>query len=234
MDSTTQPSPLTLGPPRRLLPTPPSLAPTEASPPRSVVPPRPPRVLGSVTLSARYFTESTIAPPVIHKLNALAEFLKKPPTNGTHNKVIAVDGLDRNTVHLVIVDLHSNITKDFHSTVRVLSEDPPQFPAIEPVALTHFSQQRQNWAYMWNVILQAPPPAPRVGTWPEYRQGPAPHVSTANPRLCVWIVPLSLLMATIRASTGMVLRSNYGSTDLWPWLASHWAGHFRPDVTINI
>ena len=230
MDSTTQLSPLTLGPPRRLLPPPPGLPP----PGESVALPRPPRVLGSVTLRARYFTESTITPPVIHKLNALAEFLKKPPTDSTYNKVIAVDGLDRSAVQLVIADLHYNITQDLHFTVRVLSEDPPQFPANEPVALTHFSRQIENWTSMWDVILQAPPPAPRVGTWPEHHQGPVPHASTASPHLCVWIIPLSPLMATVRASIGMALRNNYGSTDLWSWLASHWAGNFRPDVTVNI
>ena len=71
---------------------------------------------------------------------------------------------------------------------------------------------------MWEKIAEAPPPRP-----PPTRTG-----------LYIYLLPLSPLMATIRVSNHLVLTGIYSTVDHWRWLASHWSGYPRPDITINI
>ncbi len=223
---TSNPSPLSLGPPQCHFPQ--SLAATQNSPAASIVPSSPPEALQA------WYTESAlITPPVISKINALSEFLKARSPDDPQ-RVIAVDGLDRNAVQLVIAELHYDLSRDLRCTVRVLSEELPPYPLDESAQLAHFLRQIRQWAAMWNLILQAPPPEARLQTPPDHPQQASEYSPERSAWPCIWIMPLSPLMATIRASTGMALRGAYGSIDLWPWLASHWAGHLRPDVTINV
>ena len=226
MTPTTQSSPLSLGPPSRLLPRPARLL-TKPSAQRS-------RLQSSsspVALRARYSTSAIVTPPVVSNTNVLAEYLKSRHADYLQGKVIAVDGLDREAVQAVVTELHYNITRDFRCSVRVLHEGIPQPPVDATAEMARFLGQIQDWSAMWEVILRASPPALR----PKFQsdQNRADDMDGDIPSV-VWIIPLSPLMATTRALTGIALTGSYNAADLWRWLASHWNGHFRPDVTINV
>lgn len=190
----------------------------------------PPRASSPAVLRARHSASLAATPPLIQKIKVLAEYLRDCPPGAAQNKIIAVDGLDRDAVQSVIAELHYNITRHLKLTVRVLSQEIPQHPVHESAEIALYHSQIQHWAAMWTLILGALPPAPQPGAGHEESRGAPP--ATARP--CVWIMPLSPLMATTRASIGIALKGTYGSADLWPWLASHWAGCLRPDITVNI
>ncbi|KAL6716957.1 slightly ste11-like protein [Lecanora helva] len=168
-----------------------------------------------IVLRPCYSSRSTVNPPLVPRLNLLAENLLDRPIEDTQNRIIAVDGLDRNAVQLVIAELHHAITRELKYPVRVINEILPSGPSQGPADMADYLRHINNWAAMWNVILHTPP------------------LDAANQQqLCVWIMPLSPLMVTTRASIAIALRG--GSADMWAWLASHWAGHLRPDITINV
>lgn len=216
----TQPSPLSLGPPRRILrPVPPFPPDQTMNPPGLALPnPRSP-----VSLRARYGFSPTATPSVAYNLNVLSEFLKnRPAQHSVQNRVIAIDGVDRNAVQLVISELHSRICKDLRCTVRVLGGDFPQRPINETSELAYYIGQIHNWAAMWSVVFEASPPIP---------QSKEP---TPSDRLCIWIMPLSPFMATYRAAIRISMTGSYVPSDLWRWLAGHWDGYLKPDITVNI
>ena len=91
-------------------------------------------------------------------------------------------------------------------------------PVDASTQLYNYIRQVHDWGMMWNKIAEAPPPEP------------AP--TRADP--CIYLLPISPLMATIRASNHLALTGTYSTVGHWRWLASHWSGHPRPDITINI
>ncbi len=112
----------------------------------------------SVILRARYAAFSTSLPPTIPKLNRLAEYFKvRPAADAESTIIIAVDGLDRNAVQLVIAELQDSITREFSCTVRVPS-DFFQAQADEATDVANFHWQIQKWAAMWDTIIHSPPP----------------------------------------------------------------------------
>lgn len=187
----------------------------------------PPYNPGPVTLQARYPASSDSNPPIAHNLNVLAEHLRNPPAGASPYKVIAIDGLDKRIVHSVIADLHHDITEDLHCPVRVISEDQRQYPVTTQSDLSYYDMQIRSLAAAWQAILHGPPPT----TGGSRSSGQARR---QKQRPCVWIVPLSPLMATMRASSRMASTGSYNSADLWRWLASRWSGANKPDITINI
>lgn len=222
-----EPSPFTLGPPRNNFVPRPTRA-DSAGP--TLHPPSP------VGLRARYSFSTMGSPPIAHKLNVLSEYLEScPPQDHIQNKVIAVDGLDRNAVRMVISELHYNISKDLQCPVRVIGDEFAQRPINETSDMAHYVAQIHNWAAMWRMISEASPPDCSIGarsSQPERLRG---HIqSSLSDRLCIWIMPLSPLMVTFRAATRIAMTGTFGPSDLWRWLASHWAGYLKPDITINL
>ena len=70
-------------------------------------------MLPLVFAEARFYTPRlTIGLPILNKLDILRLFLRPRPPNTPNFIVVAVDGLDRNAVYLVIVSLYYSITKD--------------------------------------------------------------------------------------------------------------------------
>jgi len=161
-------------------------------------------------------------PPIVQHLSLLNEFLGVRPKYPGQCKVIAIDGFDRNAVQMLIAKL-SNHIKRIKCTVRVIDDDftrEPEVPVDRSTQLCGYIRQIHNWGMMWNKIAEAPSPPPT-------RAGPC-----AGP--VIYLLPLSPLMATIRASDHLALTGTYCTIDHWRWLASHWSGHPRPDITINI
>jgi len=65
----------------------------------------------------------SVRPSILHRLGVLGEFLMLPAHDAKQFNVVAVDGTNRNVVHLVITSLHYQITKDLKYTVRVVSDN---------------------------------------------------------------------------------------------------------------
>ena len=116
---------------------------------------------------------------------------------------------------MMIANLNHHITSHVGCTVRVMA-NASRPPADPSPRLDFYVRQIHDWAAMWQTISGAPLPTP------------------SSTRPCIYLLPLSPLMATIRASNMLALTGTYNTADLWRWLASHWAGHPRPDLTINI
>ena len=262
MSYNSEPSPLSLGPPDvPLRPQPPAPAHAAArgpfdlhlppirmtnsiSPDSPAVPslpqppdaadPRPPGLhlpplgmVSSVSLSARFSAHSAARPATVQNLSVLSEFLRARPADGGEPRVIAVDGLDRNAVQMMIANLYHHISRDPRFTVRVMSESHYRPPTDPSAAMLFYLRQIRDWGQMWQVVLGSPAMASDTRT-------PFAHRQSSPLPPCLWILPLSPLMATMRVANHVAMTGTYGTVDLWRWLSSHWQGHIRPDITINI
>lgn len=192
----------------------------------------------SIEIMARYSVPSMPRPPRVQQLVLLNQFLETRPSDPTKPKVIAVDGVDKNAVRTLIAHLHRHILNSLGYTVRTLCHNsiaPQPPPSHSPnlaisegpiegevsrspeatAQMDHYMQQIYDWDSMWISIAEA-----------------SSH-SSSRARPCVYLLPLSPLMATLRASSHLALTDSC-DPDRWRWLASHWAGHPRPDITINV
>lgn len=79
-------------------------------------------------------------PAILRRLNVLVEFLNPRAHDTERYKVVAVDGANRNAVHLVIASLYYQIIKDLGYTVRVVSENiqPPSSQMLGANLYQHF------------------------------------------------------------------------------------------------
>ena len=167
-------------------------------------------------VTARYYIPSSLRPPIVQYLAVLDQFLGTRPNSPRQPIVIAIDGLDRNAVQMMIANLNHHMTSDVGCTVRVMGNASSRQPVDPSPHLDFYIRQIHDWAAMWQTIFRAP----------------LPTQSSARP--CIYLLPLSPMMATIRASNLLALTGTHNTADLWRWLASHWEGHPRPDLTINI
>ena len=183
-----------------------------------------------VYTEAKFCTSNlNLAPPILNKLDGLAAFLKPRPQDGPDIRVVAVDGLDRNAVHLVVASLHFHITKELLYTARVVGDYVPPKPFDPSAIIENLSGQIHYWKGMCDMMLSTAIPMPPLPTPPE---GSLRHPAASSP--CIYLIPLSPLMATIKASKYVELAGTDGNLDIWRWLAGHWAGQWAPDITINI
>jgi len=124
-------------------------------------------------------------------------------------------------VQLVIANLHHNINQDLGCTVRVFGDiipRKPQFPEM-----FYFISATNTWGSICDAILQARqkllalPPGILLPT-------------------CIYILPLSPLMATIRAADRIAFncKGEGDRRDLFLFFAKYWTGLTVPDITINI
>jgi len=215
MNPKPEPSPLSLRPPQRVLLSKPPLTHTDGIRP-FISKPEP--ITDPIEVTARYTMPSARRPPIVQYLGTLNQFLGTRLKGPAQSKVIAVDGLDGNAVRMMIDNLDQHVSKVLGYSVRIVNERPIRAPIDHSAQLPYYVRQIQEWDLMSELIAEAPPPAPSRA-----RAGP-----------CVYLLPLSPLMATVRASNYLALTGTYGTEDLWCWLASHWGGHPRPDITINI
>lgn len=278
MDTTSEPSPLSLGTPRRmLLPRlgtaasdlttgpvsipaadkprsttaadneKPRLPPLQRVPPtcveaRSTGGPQdfPPSeesvsvILPTLTKSRPAYAEArfiapdlSAGPPMLHRLSVLGESLMLRAPDTKQFKVVAVDGTNRNVVHLVIASLHYQITKDLRYTVRVVSDNSQPPSSYRPTAISTYLDHIRDWGLMWAMMLHTHP----TRRSSEHSVQPALYPATSYPYPLVYILPLSPFMATLEASKSTEL-AHHPHDGLWRWLAGHWAGHLRPDITV--
>lgn len=221
MASQSQPSPLLLGPPLRPLMS--RVGPAYPGPgtqePRIYLPPL--RQIDQPIQQATLSHVPNVTASCVRSVAILSEFLKIRPNDAAQSKVVAVDGDDKNAVHLTIATLHFHITKDLGRVVRVFGEETPEIFADQRPEFAHFITRVQTWGAMWEAIRSGDAPVAS-----SYRPAGAHQPAPPPGGSCVYILPLSPLTATIQAA-------NRG-TDYFRWLASYWSAHVRPDVTINI
>ncbi|KAL6714245.1 slightly ste11-like protein [Lecanora helva] len=182
---------------------------------------------------SRFYTPGVLfRPPILYRLDILGQYLKPRLANAPDFKVIAVDGLDKNAVHLVIATLHHCITQDLGCTVRVVGEQIPLNVSTvpTPTALDRLNEQVHYWNGMWDMMIDDIPSGLNNHGLPGYLH---PSLLTYS-HPCIYILPLSPFIATLKASIGMELVGVDGDLTLWRWLASHWAGRLGPDITVNI
>lgn len=166
--------------------------------------------------------ELCTAPSILYRLGVLGEFLMRLAPDAERFKVVTVDGTERKVVNLVIASLHYQIKKDLGFTVRVVSDSPQSPSTYSPTAISTYLDHIRNYGLMWAMMLHTQPS--------EHSVQPAPHPNTSP---LVYILPLSQFMATLEASKSTQW-AYHSQDDLWRWLASHWAGHLRPDVTVIV
>ena len=179
------------------------------------------------------FPKNLAAPvPYTQHLNVLGEYLDVRPTVNDQNKIIAVDGVDQHAVYLLIATLQHHITNDLGCAVRVFGADLGVPAPLIPDLLV-FMTKIQHWGEMWAQIAVAPPVQSSSGT--ASRDGPGALPTPPPPsRPCVYIMPLSPLMATLKAADRVSYPSIYNPNEHFRWLASHWDGYIRPDITVNV
>ena len=175
---------------------------------------------------------------LVDKLDVLGQYLNVRPVNAPNFKVVAVDGLDRNAVHLVIANLHYQIVKDLRFTVRVVGEQLPLRSHDTRPPLEILNDQVQYYGSLWDSIWNAPrglsdvAPDPPPITGQQRHLFPPPINTSAYPY--IFIIPMSPLTATLKASKFVGFPGSDGDLNVWRWLASHWGGRWTPDVMVNI
>ena len=154
----------------------------------------------------------------------LNDFLARP-LDVSQYKVIAVDGSDRNGVHLIMARLQLHLHKDLGYNVRVFGEPQTTGSANECSSeLAYFAAIVGAWEATMRAIHRA------ANT--SHPTSPAQQLALAQP--CVCLVPFSPLMATTRAAARVPFSGAHSNDVHFRWLASHWAGHARPDITISL
>jgi len=78
----------------------------------------------------------------MHRLGVLGEVLRAH--DAKQFKVVAVDGTNRNVVHLGIASLHYQITKDLKYTVRVVSDNSQPPSSYLPTAISTYLDRIRN------------------------------------------------------------------------------------------
>lgn len=254
MDST-QPSPLTLGPPQQALKPRVVLSSPEnnamqastetGSSPQSRKMDEERQQIPQITLSSSPRTHHihdqpnlniqrlNTEPSITAKVVALSKYLVPRHQDRAFFRVIAVDGVDRVAVHLMISSLHYQITRDLQCEVRVIGGNFQLAASAGSNGLPRYFSEIHEWRAMWNLLGRSPPIAFNAGI-PSGRSGQhlfRPATSRHFP--CVYIFPISPLLSTLKASQIAGL-CHYPPLHLWEWLAGHWFGHFSPDITVNI
>ena len=147
-------------------------------------------------------------PPTVSRLDTLCEFLSPRFHNPMRIKVIALDGEDADAVSTMIEKLQHRVIEDLHYTVRVLDQDRRRVSHLQSTELSSFRGSIECWKFFWDIMLQA---SSSIGN-PGLRAVPSsqsiPHTATFDQKPCVYILPLSPLMATIRASKSAKLEYN--------------------------
>ena len=188
----------------------------------------PPNIEGQRTSSYPH-----TGPPTMSRLDILCEFLTPRFHNPMHIKVIAVGGGDAETIGTMIEKLQHHIIKDLHYTVRALGHEFCRVSHLQPPDLSTFRGSIECWKTLWEVIIHTSLSTSNS----ESREAPPgqsiPRTAVFDQKPCVYILPISPLMATLKASKSTELQCN-SSPMIWRWLASHWSGHRRPDIIINI
>jgi hypothetical protein len=160
--------------------------------------------------------------PIIQQIEDLSSILRPRSSESSRNKVIAVDGLDKEAVRFTIRFLHDHIAKHTGLNVRVLSE--PYFQRDpESVNVPGYNEVVRHWDRLWDDVIRHPVP-----------NSAARHGSITVPRPNVDIIPFSPLMTTERAASQMSITDAYSNESHWRWVAGYWRGCERPDITVNI
>lgn len=172
-------------------------------------------------------------PPIIQKLEKISKTLRARPLCSPPDPVINVDGTDTNLVKYLTNFLHSHISNHTRYNVRVFDHIRSQPEIAEVMDLEAYKRQIETWGKFWNFVFEAavPPVAnsgdasPVTGTAFIHHQTRASYVN---------IITFSPLMASLRAATLIPIDDAYGFQDHWEWLAGHWRGLVRPDITVLI
>lgn len=225
------PSPLTLGPsaglparPPHTLDNPSHDPPTGPSQPLNGPSYSPPAVtsqaLPSIETAQNQHQSASSVPSTASKIteraNVLSRYLNHQPSN---NKIIAIDGVDRTLVHLVIAELEYHINHNLGFTVRVIDDDTPQIHQL-PEQLA-FTTATEVWSSMCDEIEHS---------YPNFLTPPPGLILPT----CVYLSPLSPLMATIKITDGMGSEGVDEERQSFRFHAEHWRGLIAPDIIIHI
>ena len=189
----------------------------------------------SVTTSQHIPLLPMMCLPIIQQIETLSTILRTHPPNLSRGKVIAVDGVDKDTVLFMIKYLHHHITKHSGLAVRIFNETSVQPQDPETTYLFRYAQVIQNWNMLWNACIELPVAAiPECASQHESIMVSSRATPSKSQTAYVNIVPLSPLMATGRAASQIPITDAYSNESHWRWLAGYWRGCPRPDITINI
>ncbi|KAL9045014.1 MAG: hypothetical protein Q9214_001894, partial [Letrouitia sp. 1 TL-2023] len=171
-------------------------------------------------------TYLAVEPPVIHKVRTLAEVLRAHPQNTSDFRILAIDGVNERTVQFIVEFLANHLSYHLAFQVRVFKRSASC--SYENLDLGGFSHQIQTWASTCAHIASSS--SERITQGAPLK---APGSGVNPTQLCIYIVPISPLMATIRAANKP--SALFANAEVrWRWLVSHWQGILRPDIMINI
>ena len=176
--------------------------------------------------------------PIVQKLNVLFEILCSRSVETTHSRVIAVDGFDQRTIHLLIEYLHDSFKTRSQHFVRVCST---VFVNNFNTNLRDYSSLIRHWDALWKHFLH-------VSFSTDFINAEASHVqqsyalsssaslSTAlmNESICVNLISFSSLTVTYKVASKMSASDSYIEHNLLRYLTEHWRDMIRSNITISI
>lgn len=148
--------------------------------------------------------------------------MKRGGLSNSFGKIIAVDGYDQKSIHLVIESLQRNIREDLEVEVKTAEADCEVFPQFEAglqrwdglVAAISFMPQAtllsdEHWCSMCDIFTSCRSP--------------------------VYILPVSPLMITLKAAESISpqVGNNHPNPD-FKYLVERWRNSITPDITISI
>ena len=178
----------------------------------------------------------SLIPPIVQKMTVLSEILRGRPAEATHSRVLAIDGLDRNGIDVLIRFLYEAFKARSWHSVRLCTI--PMIPLNS--SLMGYTNMIIHWNTLWKHFLQVPFPADGLdaGAPSDEHQYALPSPTRLSPStsepICINIVPFSPLMITYKMASTMASSDLYTEHEIWRWLAEHWRGMIQPDVTISV
>ena len=192
--------------------------------------------LRSLAFSLHDLNPLNSIPFIVQKMTVLSEILRDRPAEATHSRVLAIDGLDRNGIDVLIRFLYEAFKARSWHSVRLCTI--PMIPLNS--SLMGYTSMITHWNTLWKHFLQVPFPADGLdaGAPSDEHQCALPSPTRLSPStsepICINIVPFSPLMVTYKMASTMASSDPYTEHEMWRWLAEHWRGMIQPDVTISV
>ena len=173
-------------------------------------------------------THHASLPPFAQHQQILDEFLQSRDADTCGSKLIAIDGCDIQSLHLLISHLQYCLTKDLKVVVRVFGSAL----GVRDGSVGGMGRLLSE-IQLWHGICATLATVPSTQSSPGTSSQP-PVVPPLVEPTCVYIVPMTPLMATLRAVEDISREDAHIPSIRFGHLASLWDGSFQPDITINI
>lgn len=186
---------------------------------------------------------TTRSPPIIQKLLSLSKILQARPKTVARVRIIAVDGLDFSAVNFLTNYIRYHVAKETGCPVCILCGETAFSPSHEGEdnsSLSSYLRRIQLWKEICeSVHLIRVPSIVETSTSMTFLPHAFLSTSTDDPWStmsleCVYLIPFSPLMTTLKAASRIPITNAYTNGDHWRWLAGHWDEAWRPDITINV